>query len=579
MSGTKARNLALAAAAVDSAGNITADLIDNIDSTQFLRKDTSETISVNYVIDNTHQLHFGNSSTGIWKNTSNNFVIRNDDNEDIYIDAQDIYIRVNRPNGYESAITAAANGGVNLYYDNTSKLATTSSGIEVTNTLALRANSGSDPYSILTVADSSSSATDARFLFRNGTDTAPALRVVVNGTTGVSIDAVQANNSSVQKNVLWQVNGGNFGIRNSNPQYMLDIGNTTDYAYLNIQGANANVAANIRFKHHGGGSRTGVDRTWNISRGSDQTSFGTGVTASGSVGGLVFWNNLDGGTSIDAMRLTDAGDALFGYNVSFDGEYIKLPAQALNPSSALLGSTYFNTTDSTLRIYDGNSWGKVLFSPPGTLKNPATNATQILDYGITTNGYYYIDLGSGSPQSIYCILDGSIESGYGYMRVWDAGASGAGTTVYHFYTGETDNAAFYNAGGWDFVISEIALRTGGTWSYPNYSSSTITRYVGNGGGGLHSQYNPRTFNSIFNTGWSATGFETDNYKNFGYTNTTVTNQLYILDDNDTPCGRQINCTGTPRGVVAFGNASGAGWPDHGQNTYTRSEFVMGLYVR
>jgi len=45
MSGTKARNLALAAAAVDSAGNITADLIDNIDSTQFLRKDTSDTLN------------------------------------------------------------------------------------------------------------------------------------------------------------------------------------------------------------------------------------------------------------------------------------------------------------------------------------------------------------------------------------------------------------------------------------------------------------------------------------------------------------------------------------------------------
>lgn len=45
MSGTKARNLALAAAAVDSAGNVTADLIDGIDSAQFLRKDTDDTIS------------------------------------------------------------------------------------------------------------------------------------------------------------------------------------------------------------------------------------------------------------------------------------------------------------------------------------------------------------------------------------------------------------------------------------------------------------------------------------------------------------------------------------------------------
>jgi hypothetical protein len=215
----------------------------------------------------------------------------------------------------------------------------------------------------------------------------------------------------------------------------------------------------------------------------------------------------------------------------------------------------------------------------GTAGNPAPSATALVADGQTANDYYYIDLGNGA-QSIYCILDGSIETGYGYMRVWDAGSGGSNTTVYHFFTDESDNAAFYNAGGWDFAITEIALRTGGTWSYgPGYSSTTITKYTGNGGSGLHSQYGTKTFNQIFGTSWSASGFETDNYKNFGYTNTSTTNQLYLIDDNDTPCGRQTSCTGTPRGVLSFGNASGNSWPDHGTNNYTRNEFVMGLYVR
>ena len=62
---TKAKNLALAAASVDDAGNITADLIDSIDSLQFLRSDTSDTMN--------GRLTIGTSS-------ANSLVINNTDN-------------------------------------------------------------------------------------------------------------------------------------------------------------------------------------------------------------------------------------------------------------------------------------------------------------------------------------------------------------------------------------------------------------------------------------------------------------------------------------------------------------------
>lgn len=252
------------------------------------------------------------------------------------------------------------------------------------------------------------------------------------------------------------------------------------------------------------------------------------------------------------------------------------------PSSVYSNVTAGNVVTIKVTNSDGSESDTVTTTASAMLgatsSNPASSATALVNDGQTTNGYYYINLGSGA-QSIYCILDGSIESGYGYMRVWDAGSSGSGSTVYHWYTGESDNAAFYNTGGWDFAISEFAIRTRGTWSQgPGYSATTITRYTGNGGSGIHSNYSPKTFNTIFNSSWVYSGTENDNYKNFGYTNTSVLNQLYILDDGDTPCGRQTSCTGTPKGVLSFGNPNNL-WADHGNNNYIYDQYVMGLYVR
>lgn len=117
-----------------SGSGLDADSLDGVQGSNYLRTDSASTISVNHTIDNTHQLNFGNSSTAIWKNTSKNFVIRNDDNEDIYIDARNVYIRTNRPNAYEMSVASKVNGAVELYYDNVKKLETTSTGATVTGT-------------------------------------------------------------------------------------------------------------------------------------------------------------------------------------------------------------------------------------------------------------------------------------------------------------------------------------------------------------------------------------------------------------------------------------------------------------
>jgi hypothetical protein len=108
---------------------------------------------------------------------------------------------------------------------------------------------------------------------------------------------------------------GNVGIGNNAPDQLLVVGDNSTYNTIKIEGSNANLGATLKFLHHGGGDRTGVTAEWNISRGSNETSFSTGVTANGAVGGLTFWNNIVGGGIVDAMRLKDNGDTIFGYNV------------------------------------------------------------------------------------------------------------------------------------------------------------------------------------------------------------------------------------------------------------------------
>jgi hypothetical protein len=112
--------------------------------------------------------------------------------------------------------------------------------------------------------------------------------------------------------------GGNVGIGNTDTDYKLSVGDTTSYNYIEIQGANSNVMGGLRFKHHGGGGRTGVAKTWIISRGSDQTQFNAGVSSSAGVGGLAFWAAETGATTVDAMRLKDDGNAIFGYKVGIN---------------------------------------------------------------------------------------------------------------------------------------------------------------------------------------------------------------------------------------------------------------------
>jgi len=241
--------------------------------------------------------------------------------------------------------------------------------------------------------------------------------------------------------------------------------------------------------------------------------------------------------------------------------------------STATGTVIYNSTSNAMQVYSGNAAGWVNASelPGSSESNPAETAQEILDAGNTNNGTYWLNLGGETAKPIYCILDGSIETDFAYMRVFDDRPVSSGDTINHFYTGDTDYSNWNDIGGTIFTITHFATST--------YSSSTLTKYTNNGGG-LYSGLS--TLSDVFAQSWIGSGFESDNYKRFGSGNTSInTSQLYLLDDNDTPCGRQTSCTATPNGLLMYPTSTSGGWPDGGGNTYgnTSGDKVTSLYVR
>ena len=108
-------------------------------------------------------------------------------------------------------------------------------------------------------------------------------------------------------------------------------------------------------------------------------------------------NNVDAVTANDNNVITidrTTGITTFKSNVAVYGSKFKLPLGTSNPGSAVTGDAYYNTAAGLFKIYDGSTWGSVLFAAAGSQANPATSASNLGATGAIATYYFSPDGGS-----------------------------------------------------------------------------------------------------------------------------------------------------------------------------------------
>ena len=153
----------------------------------------------------------------------------------------------------ENYLTTQADGNVALYYDNSLKLATTATGIDVTGDVAIGDGSSSSTRFLMGTGDDSK-------MFHNGVDT-----YWINDTGNIVI-----RNQSDDKDILLQTDDG--------------LGGTT--TYITVDGSETDVSL-----HYGGSAKLAT------------TATGVAVTGTVTADGLI----VDGAASINSNSLTLTG--------------------------------------------------------------------------------------------------------------------------------------------------------------------------------------------------------------------------------------------------------------------------------
>lgn len=118
---------------IDALG-INAATLDSIDSTQFLRSDAADTKTAGDLSfsDNVKAVFGASGNLEIFHDGTHNY-IQDTTTGNLYIQGTNLILK--SQGGTENLADFVTNGAVTLYYDNAAKLATTSSGIDVTGTV------------------------------------------------------------------------------------------------------------------------------------------------------------------------------------------------------------------------------------------------------------------------------------------------------------------------------------------------------------------------------------------------------------------------------------------------------------
>jgi len=258
-------------------------------------------------------------------------------------------IRLQNASGSEVMIDATANGAVNLYYDNSAKLTTTSTGINVIGTgdaiLLLNTASDAGDESIIRFGDNSDA--DAGYINYD------------HGTNALSFGANAAERMRI-------TNAGLVGIGTSSPTRKLDVnGSGIVRGFMTLYGTSTNNALFFNNTAYEWAAYTDASNNFNIA---DWNSVQTRMKIH-STGYAQIGTTLLGDQCLNVGESRDNAYTIAAYNTSTLPNGIIINYQTVAPN---------NTTSRFLRMSDSTA-DRAVFYSNGGLYNYQSNDSNLSD--------------------------------------------------------------------------------------------------------------------------------------------------------------------------------------------------------
>jgi hypothetical protein len=366
--------------------------------------------------------------------TTGQLYLRNSNNATDYIncDTNELKIRFeNSTPAYESIIRAQKDAQVELYHNGSSKLATTSTGIDVTGKLT--ASTGVDTTGKITISNATGSLPAT-----SGTTQVPTVLSLSGvGNQVLNVGNYSVNNAmwfqnnnpgalSINYPILFQPNGGNVGIGTENPASVFHAKGTSATPnnlinVINVESATTGTAANgVGTKMTFWGSMTGQG---NVELG--QIGFHNN-NVSGAHGEFVVLTRPNG-TSAERLRITSAGNVGIGTaspstKLDVAGE-IKLSTTGLSAPAAGAGAIRYTT--GKLEVSDGTGWSLVSKEDFSATGGTITTYGSYKVHTFLSSGSFSVNGSTGSVDVLIVAGGGGAGSNAG----GDGGGGGAGGVI------------------------------------------------------------------------------------------------------------------------------------------------------
>ena len=348
-------------------------------------------------------------------------------------------IILEHPTNGETYAAFQANGASTIYYDNTARLATTSTGIDVTGSVTADGiTSSADilvqesiPQLILDdtdVTDASGTLVQAgstlflrsrggtssygaiRFARNNGSDT-NALDIASNG------DISFYNDAGTSQDLFWDASASRLGLGTTSPSYLVDAQSSGDAAIrIRSTGTGASDDSLLRMQI------AGTTASNIIAFGDADSSFAGEIRYTHSNNSMIFDTN-----GAERMRIDSAGNVGIGTSS---------PAQKLTVSESSAGFAVLIknslTSGNGLRIQAGDNSGDRILQLDDKDGNEKLRVTALGDVGIGTTDLTdsYKTIIEGSDQETANLTDAGTHGATLFLRATGEGVGSGGAVAF-----------------------------------------------------------------------------------------------------------------------------------------------------